>query len=93
MAHKKSAPLAKAAALAFHVPAMSREKVGRLIELVQNGKFSESELVNLYDNASERDVSAVMEAIKLKMRADFPRAATRKFGPKEKDSSLQPVAS
>ncbi len=93
MAHKKSASAPKAAALAFHVPAMSREKVGRLVELVQNGKFSESELVNLYDNASERDVSAVMEAIRLKMRADFPRAATRKFGPKDKDTTPEPVVS
>ena len=83
MAHKKVASLAKAASLVFQVPAMSREKVERLIELVQNGKYSESELVNLYDNACERDVSAVMNAIKLKMRTDFPRAATRKFGPKE----------
>ncbi len=67
---------------------MSREKVERLIQRVQDGKYSESELVNLYDNAAERDVSAVMDAIKLKMRADFPRAATRKFGPKEEKAEI-----
>jgi hypothetical protein len=68
---------------AFQVPAMSREKVERLIERVQDGKFSEVELLNLYDNAEEREVPAVMDAIRVKLRADFPRAATRKFGPKE----------
>jgi len=68
---------------------MSREKVERLIELVQDGKYSESELVNLYDNANERGVSAVMDAIKLRMRAHFPRAATRKFGPKEEKAQIR----
>jgi hypothetical protein len=78
----------KLATLAFQVPAMSREKIGRLIERVQDGKFSESELLNLYDNAEERDVAAVMDAVRLKMRADFARAATRKFGPKEEKSKI-----
>jgi hypothetical protein len=73
---------------AFQVPAMSREKVERLIERVQEGKFNESELINLYDNAAEREVSAVMDAIKIKLRADFPRAATRKFGPKSEKSKV-----
>lgn len=88
MAQKKGASLAKAASLAFQLPAMSPEKVGRLIELVQGGKFNERELLNLYDNASEREVSAVMDAIKVKMRADFPRAATRKFGRKEEQAQV-----
>ena len=82
MAQKKAAPLA------FQLPAMSLEKVARLIEQVQSGKFSERELLTLYDNASERHVSAVMDAIKLKMRADFPRAATRKFGPKDEKARV-----
>ena len=73
---------------AFQVPAMSREKVERLIERVQEGKFNETELLNLYDNAAEREVSAVMDAIKIKLRADFPRAATRKFGPKSEKSKV-----
>ena len=88
MAQKKVASLTKAASLAFQLPAMSREKIGRLIEHVESGKFNERELINLYDNASERDVSAVMDAIKAKMRADFPRAATRKFGPKEERAQV-----
>lgn len=75
---------AKKASPPFQLPAISREKVERLIEGVQSGKFNERELINLYDNAHERDISEAMEAIELKMRADFPRAATRKFGPKEK---------
>jgi hypothetical protein len=89
LAHKKVVSLDKAASLAFQVPAMSREKVERLIERVQDGKYSETELVNLYDNANERGVSSVMDAIKLKMRAEFPRAATRKFGPKEEKAQTR----
>ena len=81
MAHKKVEPLAP------QLPAMSQEKVGKLIERVESGSFSERELLNLYDNANQRHVPAVMDAVKLKMRADFPRAATRKFGPKEKRPS------
>jgi len=84
-------PQRKVVPLAFQVPAMSSEKVGQLIERVQSGKYSERELLNLYDNASERQVPAVMDAIKLKLRADFPRAATRKFGPKEKAPRTAPA--
>ncbi len=79
-------PQIKVASLAFQVPAMSTEKIEKLIEHVQSGKYNERELLNLYDNAKERQIPAVMEAIKLKLRADFPRAATRKFGPKEKET-------
>ena len=82
----------KVETLAFQVPAMSAEKVGQLVERVESGRFSERELLNLYDNACERQVSAVMDAVKLKMRADFPRAATRKFGPKEKPSQQSAAA-
>jgi hypothetical protein len=74
----------KAQASVFLVPAMSAKKVGELIERIQSGKYTERELINLYDNATERSESTVMDAIKLKMRAEFPRAATRKFGAKEK---------
>lgn len=79
MAYNKGVPLA------LQLPALSAEKIEHFIERVQNGNFSERELINLYDNANERHVTAVMGAIEIKMRADFPRAATRKFGPKEKD--------
>ena len=63
---------------------MSAENVALLVERVQNGAFNDLELINLFDNARKRDVTTVMDAIKLKLRADFPRAATRKFGPMEK---------
>src|SRR5947207_6547527 len=79
MAHKKAAPV-----LLFQVPAMSQSKVDLLIERIRGGQYAERELANLYDNALERDLPQVMDEIKLKMRADFPRAATRKFGAKEK---------
>jgi hypothetical protein len=84
-------PQKKVASLAFQVPALSAEKIEKLIEHVQSGKYSERELLNLYDNASERQIAPVMEAIKLKLRADFPRAATRKFGPKEKQAQKSTV--
>jgi hypothetical protein len=79
-------PQKKVVPSAFQVPPMSSEKIEQLIERVQSGKFSERELLNLYDNAEERQFSSVMEAIAIKLRADFPRAATRKFGPKPKAS-------
>jgi hypothetical protein len=65
---------------------MTVDKEARLIEDIYNGKFSEAELINLYRNASVRGVSAVMEAVKVKMRADFPRAANRMFGAKESEA-------
>jgi hypothetical protein len=82
MAQKKAGP-----ALLFQVPAMSAKRVEQLIERINGGQYGGPELANLYDNARERDVPAVMEAVELKMRADFPRAANRKFGAKEKASA------
>jgi hypothetical protein len=78
MTHKKVAP-----ALFFQVPALSAEKIEALMERIRDGKYGEKELANLYDNAVERDLPQVMEAVEAKMRADFPRAATRKFGAKK----------
>ena len=78
----------KAPIIAVHPPAPSAAKIGYVVERVQNGSFNESELINLYDNAKKRDVSAIMDVIKIRMRADFPRAATRKFGPKENDRKI-----
>jgi hypothetical protein len=85
MAQKKPA----APVLLFQVPAMSQSKVEQLIERIRNGQYAERELANLYDNAMERDLPQVMDEIKLKMRADFPRAATRKFGVKEKPAKAE----
>jgi hypothetical protein len=66
---------------------MAASKEEKLIEDIRSGKFSESELVNLYRNASTRGASAVMESVKIKMRADFPRAANRMFGAKESEAT------
>jgi len=59
----------------------------QLIESIRSGKYSERELINLYKNASARNATAVMEAVKIRMRADFPRAANRMFGAKESEAN------
>jgi hypothetical protein len=66
---------------------MSQANEARLIESIRSGKFSERELINLYKNATTRNATAVMDAVKIKMRADFPRAANRMFGAKESEAS------
>ena len=43
-----------------------------------------SELTNLYDNASEREQTSVMEAVEKQLRTRFPATARRKFGSPEK---------
>jgi hypothetical protein len=58
-----------------------------LLESIRNGKFSERELINLYQNAAARGSSALMPAVKVRMRADFPRAANRVFGAKDKEAN------
>src|SRR5450759_1000993 len=66
---------------------MSQEKVKQLIESIRSGKYSERELISLYNNASARGNSTVMQAIQIRMRADFPRAANRNFGAKESEAN------
>lgn len=66
---------------------MSQTNESHLIESIRNGRFSERELINLYKNAETKSATAVMEAVKIKMRADFPRAANRMFGAKEGEAS------
>ncbi|MDD5249913.1 MAG: hypothetical protein PHY45_13075 [Rhodocyclaceae bacterium] len=66
---------------------MRQEIEAELLESIHSGKFSERELINLYNNLSARGSSAVMPAIKTRMRIDFPRAATRMFGAKDKEAS------
>lgn len=66
---------------------MSQAKEAQLIESIRSGKFSERELINLYKNAATRNATAVMQAVKIKMRADFPRAANRMFGAKESEAN------
>ncbi|MBZ0133456.1 MAG: hypothetical protein K8F53_12655 [Rhodocyclaceae bacterium] len=66
---------------------MSQANEVQLIESVCSGKFSERELINLYKNAATRNATAVMDAVKIQMRADFPRAANRMFGAKESEAN------
>ena len=66
---------------------MSQSSEDQLIESIRSGKYSERELINLYKNASTRSATAVMEAVKIKMRAAFPRAANRMFGAKESEAN------
>lgn len=66
---------------------MSQANEAQLIESIRSGKYSERELINLYKNATTRNATAVMEAVKIKMRADFPRAANRMFGAKENEAN------
>lgn len=65
---------------------MSQSSEGQLIERIRSGKFSERELINLWQNAETRGVTAVMNAVKIQMRADFPRTANRMFGAKESEA-------
>lgn len=67
-------------AVFFQTPSPSAGRIEQLIERINAGRYEQVELANLYDNARERDLGDVMAAIEQKMRADFPRAATRKFG-------------
>jgi hypothetical protein len=62
---------------------MSQNKDAQLIDNIRNGKFTERELINLYKNATTQNATAIMDAVKIKMRADFPRAANRMFGAKQ----------
>lgn len=54
------------------------------IEKIQTGSLSERELINLYNNALQREAVDVIDAIERQMRGQFPRAANRLFGKKEK---------
>ena len=61
---------------------MDQDKEVKLIEYIRSGKFSKKELKKFYENAEIKKSTAIMEAVKLKMRADFPRAANSMFGAK-----------
>lgn len=66
---------------------MTQANEARLIDGIRTGKYSERELINLYRNAATKNATAIMEAVKIKMRADFPRAANRMFGAKESEAN------
>lgn len=61
---------------------MNKPDTSSIVSKVRSGKLTERELINLYKNATERDALDVVEAIKLQMRNQFPRAARRLFGAK-----------
>jgi hypothetical protein len=54
-----------------------------IIDKINNDKYTEKELINLYNNAFNRNKQDIMKAVEIKMRTDFPRTATRMFGAKE----------
>lgn len=58
----------------------------KLVASIQEGKFSEKELINLYDNAIKKGRDDLIVHIKLRLRSDFPRAANRLFGAKQVDA-------
>ena len=66
---------------------MSTNNINQIIENIKNAKYSEKELINLYKNASKQNVQSIIDAVKIKMRTDFPRAATRMFGAKETEAT------
>jgi hypothetical protein len=76
----RKTPVRAPAPLLFRAPPMPPERVAALVEQIQSGKFSAPELTNLYDNASERGQSSVMEAVEQQLRTRFPATARRKFG-------------
>lgn len=55
----------------------------QLIERIRSGTLSEKELINLYNNARDRNAKEVVDAIERQMRGQFPKAANRLFGTKE----------
>lgn len=65
---------------------MSDSQAAKIIARIQSGDYSEQELINLWKNASERGEVAVMDAVKRRMRTDFPRTANRMFGAKEAEA-------
>ena len=65
---------------------ISPDQKTKLIASIREGRFSDKELLNLYDNAAGRGDESILDIIKVQMRADFPKAASRKFGAKEAEA-------
>jgi len=55
-----------------------------LIARIYSGSLVEKELINLYNNAKDKDVPEVVAAIEEQMRSQFSRAANKLFGKKPK---------
>lgn len=65
---------------------MDTQRELALIERARTASCTEAEFVTWYDNVLERGGSqALLDAIRLRLRLDFPRAAKRKFGAKTDD--------
>jgi hypothetical protein len=62
---------------------MSKSREEQLIENIRSGKYSEQELISLYNNAEKLNATTIMEEVKIRMRIDFPRAANRMFGARQ----------
>lgn len=52
---------------------VSIEQEAKLIAEVDAGKMTEESLIALHRNAETKGAIAVMEAVKRRLRADFPR--------------------
>ncbi|ANN28307.1 TPA: hypothetical protein RQK39_003528 [Vibrio vulnificus] len=68
-------------------------KIEDLIKKIEEDKFNEKQLINLYNNAfskqeiDEAEKESLIEAIEKNTRLRFPRAAKRIFGAKESVAS------
>lgn len=65
---------------------MTEQYDEKLVASIQEGKFSEKELTNLYDNAIKKGRDDLIVHIKLRLRSDYPRTANRLFGAKQLDA-------
>jgi hypothetical protein len=60
--------------------------IPRLLERVRSGKYDETELLNLFKNASrsssvtEQERAALMELVETELRKNYPRAANKHLG-------------
>lgn len=60
--------------------------IPRLLEKVRSGKYDETELLNLFKNASksssvtEQERAALMELVETELRKNYPRAANKHIG-------------
>jgi hypothetical protein len=55
----------------------------QLLEKIRSASLTEKELINLYNNARERNVQEIVAAIEVQIRGQYPRAANRLLGKKE----------
>ena len=67
--------------------------IPRLLERVRSGKYDETQLLNLFKNASksssvtESERAALMELVETELRKNYPRAANKHLGAIDRHSS------